>query len=236
MSKAIRKYSCMIVDDEPLARQVVERYVKQTPELELIGSYANVHTALGIIKEKRIDLLFLDIKMPELNGFQFIEMLQDKKPKVILITAYSEFALKAFEYGVSDYLMKPISYKRFLKSLQLSIHANEKTDEVETNSKNILYLKSGHALQKIEIKAITYIEAFGNFTKVHYGKETLLASENLSTILSKLPETFIRIHKSYVISLDKIEKVDRKHVRISGTELPIGNTYKKLLSEKFKPV
>lgn len=230
MSKS-KIHLCVIVDDEPLSRQVIEKYIEQSPELELSGSFGKVQTALQTLSNTPVDLLFLDIKMPDMNGFEFIENLT-VRPKIILITAYSEFALQGFDYGVDDYLLKPVSFERFQKSIDKILSSLKESERLAPES--FLYVKSGYNQLKIDLNQLEVLEAFGNFTKLHLNDQVILASESLSSLSERLPGEFLRIHKSYVIHLNKIQIMGPKSVRIGSHEIPIGNTYKKDFSDKFQ--
>lgn len=239
----MKKIHCLIVDDEPLARQVLERYIAQTDDLILAASLANPTEAVEMLQKQTIDLLFLDIKMPELSGFQVLQQLT-APPKVILTTAYSEYALKAFDFGVSDYLMKPIAYERFSQAIA-RITRTDAAIAADADAQNIvlemetafLFFKTGNTFERVFLKNITYFEALGNFTRLYQGEAMLLISESLASLQQKLPAPyFIRVHKSFLINTLNIDTVTHQNLHFNTTIVPLGDTYKQDFFEKWKNI
>jgi DNA-binding LytR/AlgR family response regulator len=234
MDKSL-KINCLIADDEPLARLVLERYVALIPHLQLVKSCQNAFEVLEILRGSvKIDILFLDIKMPELTGLQLLKTMEHK-PKVILTTAYSEFALDAFELGVVDYVMKPIAFERFVKAV------NRATGEMPTNTineispeknDNFIFFKADKTFHKVLLNEIICIEAYGNFIKVKTIKNTLTVADKISNIEQQLDnQLFMRVHKSYIISTQHIESVTGNTIHTPEGTVPIGENYRHLFFE-----
>jgi len=233
------------IDDEPMALCIVEEYINKTPFLELKGLYTDSVEALTYVQGNSVDLIFLDINMPDLTGLQFLNALE-KKPMVIFTTAYSEYALKSYEYRAIDYLLKPIEFERFLKA---ALRAKEEfeskqkhmdTESIQKNDSQIsdyIYIKSGTELHKIFIKDILYIEGTGNYISIICQDKRTMTLTKMSEIINLLPENrFVRIHKSYIISMNHVEKIERHQLTIKNMKIPIGITYResffKLISQK----
>jgi two-component system, LytTR family, response regulator len=228
----------IIVDDEPLAHNILEKYISKITYLELIENCYNAMEAISSLRNNKVDLMFLDIKMPGLTGIQFLKSISNP-PKVIITSAYSEYALEGYEYSVSDYLLKPISFERFLKAVN-KIEFPLSNNPVDSGEKAIKYkgfifLKADKVNYKIEYNKLKYIEGCGNYIKVFTDEKMLLVSETMSEIENKLPkELFLRIHKSYIVSLQNIQKCEKNLVVIEGKTLPIGNTYKREIEKILK--
>jgi len=225
---------CIIVDDEPAAHYVLANYIKQNPNLELVFQGYNGIEAMDYLRENRVDLMFLDINMPEISGMELLKILQ-VHPKTILTTAYSEFALESYDYGVIDYLLKPIYFPRFLKAVErffLTENTINKEDEIIVNSVNV---KIDGYFVDIELDQLLYAQSFGNYVKLHTIKRTYLASITTSELEKCLPEkNFMRIHKSYIVALDKIEAAEKDFIIIKKEKLPIGITYRRELTDRLK--
>lgn len=225
---------CIIVDDEPAAHYVLANYIKQNPQLELVFQGYNGIEAMDYLRENKVDLMFLDINMPEISGMELLKIIPTH-PKTILTTAYSEYALESYDYGVIDYLLKPIYFPRFLKAIDrffLAENVKSKEEEIEINSVNVKV--DGYFID-IELDQLLFAQSFGNYVKLHTTKRTYLASITTSEFEKCLPEkNFVRIHKSYIVALDKIEAVEKDFVVIKKEKLPIGITYKRELSDRIK--
>jgi DNA-binding LytR/AlgR family response regulator len=225
---------CIIVDDEPAAHYVLANYIKQNPNLELVFQGYNGIEAMDYLRENRVDLMFLDINMPEISGMELLKILQ-VHPKTILTTAYSEFALESYDYGVIDYLLKPIYFPRFLKAIDrffLTENTVNKEDEIVINSVSI---KIDGYFVDIELDQLLYAQSFGNYVKLHTIKRTYLASITTIELEKCLPEkNFMRIHKSYIVALDKIEATEKDFVILKREKLPIGITYRRELTDRLK--
>ena len=224
---------CIIVDDEPAAHYVLANYIKQNPQLELVFQGYNGIEAMDYLRENKVDLMFLDINMPEITGLELLKIIPTH-PKTILTTAYSEFALESYDYGVIDYLLKPIYFPRFLKAVErfFSTEIIVKTEEVVINSVNV---KIDGYFMEIELDQLLFAQSFGNYVKLHTLKRTYLASITTTEFEKCLPENnFMRIHKSYIVALDKIESTEKDFVIIKKERLPIGITYRRELSDRLK--
>ncbi|PIF29978.1 LytTR family two component transcriptional regulator [Flavobacterium sp. 9] len=225
---------CIIVDDEPAAHYVLANYIKQNPQLELVFQGYNGIEAMDYLRENPVDLMFLDINMPEISGMELLKILPTH-PKTILTTAYSEFALESYDYGVIDYLLKPIYFPRFLKAVDRFFGAESAKAKTEETVINSVSVKVDGYFMDIELDQLLFAQSFGNYVKLHTIKRTYLASITTSEFEKCLPEkNFMRIHKSYIVALDKIETTDKDFVIIKNEKLPIGITYKRELSDRLK--
>ena len=225
---------CIIVDDEPAAHYVLANYIKQNPQLELVFQGFNGIEAMDYLRDHPVDLMFLDINMPEISGMELLKIIPTH-PSTILTTAYSEYALESYDYGVIDYLLKPIYFPRFLKAIArffATENGKAKPEEAEINSVTVKV--DGYFIE-IELDQLLFAQSFGNYVKLHTIKRTYLASITTSELEKCLPEkNFMRIHKSYIVALDKIEATDKDFVVIKNEKLPIGITYKRELSDRLK--
>lgn len=228
--------NCVIIDDEPLALAVLEKYVRQTDGLELLRSFENAFEALYYIQTKAVDLVFLDIQMPKVNGFQFIKILK-YPPKIIITTAYKEFAVKAFEHGVVDYLLKPIPYNRFLDSVVKAIDmplASKTTTVHSTPSeeRKYFFIKEKGLYLKVYEDQIYFLHGDRNYCTIHHKEGKLNVRGNLSFYGNHLSaKNFIRVHRSYYVALNHIHKYNADEIWIHGVCIPVGRTYRKTLME-----
>lgn len=224
---------CIIVDDEPAAHYVLANYIKQNPQLELVFQGYNGIEAMNYLREHPVDLMFLDINMPEISGMELLKIIPTH-PKTILTTAYSEYALESYDYGVIDYLLKPIYFPRFLKAIDRFFASEQNKNVEEEVVIHTVNVKVDGYFIDIELDQLLYAQSFGNYVKLHTLKRTYLASITTSEFEKCLPENFIRIHKSYIVALDKIEAVEKDFVMIKKEKLPVGITYKRELSDRLK--
>lgn len=220
--------NCIIVDDEPLAHEVLNKYIQKIPYLQLQANCFNAYDASTILQEQNIDLIFLDIQMPDISGLTFIETINTNKISVILTTAYSEFAIEGFEKNVLDYLLKPISPERFLqavtKAKELFDLKQQQTIQV---NKTFMFVKVEYQMIKINFSDILYIEGLKDYVKIYTKKEMILTLLNIKNIYEKLPKDFfIRVHKSYIVNIEAIEKIDRLRIIFGEKYIPIGLNYK----------
>lgn len=226
---------CIIVDDEPAAHYVLANYIKQNTELELVYQCYNGVEALEYLSQNSVDLMFLDIDMPGISGMELLKKLQ-QPPKTILTTAYSEFALESYEYGVMDYLLKPIFYPRFLKSVKRYMENTTQKVEEEIPQKvnSHISVKVDSDNIDIDVATILYAQSYGNYVKIFTQKRYYLASITTNDLEHLLPaHNFMRAHKSFIIALDKVDEVTKDHVVIKRTDIPIGITYRRELAEKL---
>lgn len=221
----------LIIDDEPLARNVIIEYARKITSLSIVGECSDAISAHRLIQDKKADLLFLDINMPKLTGIEFLKTLKNP-PLVIFTTAYSEYALDGFELNIIDYLKKPFSFERFCKAyfraeeLLLLKQSVSKTDLVEKQN-DFLFVKSDKKTIKVKIADILYIEGLGDYIKLYLTDKKLVTNLSMKKLENLLPpDRFYRIHKSFIISLDKIESIEGNMVKIYNIKLPIGNLYR----------
>ena len=228
------KIHCLVIDDEPLAREILKQHIAGVEALELVGTCSNAVEAISFLKEHNVDLLFLDIQMPQLLGTNFIRTLKNA-PKVIFTTAFRKYAVEGFELDAVDYILKPISFERFLKAvnkvLQLNFnteHASPATKENHTETANsFLYFRADRKMVKIFFRDILFIEALKDYIKIVTDSKTIITKYVLSTLEEMLPATeFLRIHKSYIIAINKIDSYNADSIQIAKHELPIGRLYK----------
>lgn len=233
------KIKCMIVDDEPLARRVLEKHISTLSSLELVMACANAMEAAGYLHEHPVDVIFLDIKMPEMSGLDFLKTLSDP-PHVILTTAYSEYALEGYEYSVVDYLLKPISFERFLKAVnkvsqRMGYSVAVKGRMTSKIPDDFIFLRADKIDHKVSFSDIRYIEGYGNFVKMCTSKKMIMVAETMTAIEERLPEDlFLRVHKSYVVSIKKIERIEESTIRMGEKVIPIGKTYKRDVERMIK--
>ena len=227
----MKRIKCIVVDDEPLAVSLLGSYVEKIPFFELVFSTENPIEALEYIRKNEADLIFLDIQMPELSGINFMKIVGDKL-KYILTTAYSEYALEGYEHNVIDYLLKPITFDRFQKS---ALKAQERFPTNETSANSYFFVKSSGQQHKINFDEILYIESIKDYVNIKTENQEYIVLDTLKSLENQLPENFARVHKSFILNLDKIEKIDVRNVFLnSGKEIPIGETYKSEFFQKLK--
>jgi DNA-binding LytR/AlgR family response regulator len=224
------RIKCAIVDDEPVSRELLLDYIHQSKSLELVGECKNAIDATELIRDKHVDLLFLDINMPEINGIQFYKSL-DKPPFVIFTTAYPEFAVEGFELAAIDYLLKPFPYERFFKAVTRAIRIiNQNPD----NESKYLLFKADRKLYKIDLSSIYHLEAMGDYVRVHYDSKSIMVLDRFQNIIERLPSNqFIRVHKSHAIAISAIELIEGNIIMAKSKEIPIGQSYRKSFFEKI---
>lgn len=232
--------NCMIVDDEPMARDVIRRYIEKISLLHLSGECSNAIEALVFLKSNPVDLIFLDIRMPELLGTEFVQSLQNP-PKIVFTTAYKEYALEGFELDAIDYLLKPVRFERFLKAVnkafpKMGDHLDKQlasTTEKNTNN-DFIYLRVDRKLVKILLDDIIYIESIRDYIKVHTRTKSYITRQTISSIEAMLSgNEFIRIHRSYIISFSKVKSFNNELVEVGNIELPIGKLYRNNFVKTF---
>lgn len=232
---------CLIIDDEPLAIKVIEKYVDEVDELQCVGKCENALEALKMLQDNKVDLIFLDINMPKLTGMELLQTLKDP-PLVVITTAYREYAVESYDYDVVDYLVKPIEFPRFFRMVQkvmgrLKIKPNSPQPQPTTSNdpkQDHLFLKVDKKMVKVFLKDILYVESLKDYVMVHTINEDLIVHHNLQSFTELLPaETFMRIHRSYTVSLEKIKAIDGNQVEIGGKYLPIGRNYQPEVKSKI---
>lgn len=218
------RINCIAIEDEPLALKKISEYIGQIEYLNLLEGFNNAVDAIGFLKKNSVDLIFLDIRMKKLSGIEFLEALQTK-PKVIITSAYDEFALKGYELDVADYLLKPFSFDRFIKSVDKVY--NQLDVKVNNNSTDYIFVKTESRIEKIEIKDILYIQGMKDYLQIHTTDRKIMTLQTFRNILEILPPTdFIRVHNSYIVSISKIETIERNRIRIGKELIPISDSYK----------
>lgn len=235
------KIRCIVIDDEPLAIEILESYIEKIPYVELTGKFSNAIEALQYLKSNKVDLMLLDIQMPELTGIQLMKVL-DNPPQVIFTTAYDNYAIKSYELDAVDYLLKPIEFDRFLKAIEKLWKRIERSQSVEVNKveqsstkDTFIFIKTEHRVQRVEISEILYIEGMKNYLRVVTRADKFMTLQNFKSICELLPvNQFIRVHKSFVVAVDKIDSIERSRIRIGKQLIPIGDTYKKDFDQLVK--
>lgn len=227
------KMRCLLIDDEPPALQILQSHIDQISGLELVGKCGNAVEAIDLLHRKTVDVMFLDIKMPKIIGTEFLRNLSHP-PKVIFVTAYREFAVEGFELDAVDYLVKPVSFERFLKAIdrlrRSSGHEAVREHKLyEPNPEAFIYLKIDRVRQKIFIEDILYIESWKDYVQIHFTNgKNLLIKQTISAIENLLSDhMFLRVHRSYMVSVNKISGYNSTSLRLGATEIPIGRLYKR---------
>jgi two-component system LytT family response regulator len=227
---------CIIVDDEPLALDILEDYIKKIPFLDLKAKFHNAMDCINFLKNNTVDLLFLDIQMEALTGIQLVKVLKEK-PDIIFTTAYDQYALEGYDLDVTDYLLKPISFERFVKAVdkvydKLSAKQPKTVISPEPGSfspkNDFFFVKTEFRLQKVDFADIIYIEGMGDYLRIVTKKERIMTLQNFKNMEEILPsDTFVRVHRSYIVSIDKILSIERNRIKIGDQLIPIGENYKK---------
>jgi len=234
------KIKCIAVDDEPLALRVIESHIEKLNDVELVAKCSNAIEAFEVLKRKPIDLVFLDIQMPELTGIEFLKSLTNP-PLIIFTTAFRNYAIEAFDLDVLDYLLKPISFDRFLKAINKYYgRVEEKHHEVKnlsvgsTPAKDHIFIKQNKTMLKIFLNDILYIESLKDYVKIHTTGEMHMVKHQISHLEQELPnDQFIRIHKSFIVSSEKISTVSPNSIGIGEEKIPIGRNYKEYVLKKL---
>ena len=213
------------IDDEPMALQVVRSHAAKVPFLELVACFTDAFKALEYLQQEQVDLLFVDIKMPDITGLEFVTSLQ-KKPLVIFTTAYSEHAVISFELDAIDYLLKPFSLARFVKACNKAQELMQLRGNVVVSPKEYLFLKTGYEQVKVHYDEILYMEAAGNYVTFVLEEKKLLTRMTFGEVCELLPaDKFIRVHRSYIVAKERIDKIERHQVCVKGFEVPVGASY-----------
>ncbi len=236
------KINCLIVDDEQLARTLLENFVAKVPVLEVAGLCKNPLEALGILQQQPVELIYLDIQMPELTGTEFLKTLP-QTPKVIFTTAYPDYALEGYTLNAIDYLLKPFSFERFIqatnkaiglvqleRAASLNSNAVPQANTVNKQSNPYITLKADHKMHKVWLKDILYIEGMKEYVAFHLPNQRIIVLESLKNLEASLPNgQFMRIHKSFIVNTLKIEMLEGNLVYLAGKQLPIGKSYREVV-------
>jgi DNA-binding LytR/AlgR family response regulator len=226
----MNQIKCIIVDDEPLAIEIMESYVQKVDQLERKGSFRNAVTAFSFLQSNPVDLIFLDIQMPKLTGIDFLKTLKNP-PKVIFTTAYRDYALEGFELEVVDYLLKPIPFDRFLKAIgkviQQPVPAPVKNTPVNESIDQPLFFKVDKKMVKVNVNDILYIESIKDYVKVKTAEKEIVTQQKISYLEESLPKhIFLRVHRSFIVAINKIESYSASEIEIGKIQVPIGRNYK----------
>lgn len=225
---------CLVIDDEPLAIDVLEDFIAKVPFLNLVKGCTSAMEAIEVLHQEDVQLLFLDIQMPQVSGVQFLKSL-DYRPKVIFTTAYSDYALEGFNLDAVDYLLKPFTFERFLKAVNKAyqqITLQNKSSEVNTD-KEYMFVKSGYDTVKVKFDEILYIEGLKDYVKIHTTGKTVIALMSMRILEETLPDNFIRVHRSYIIDFERVSMVQKRKVFIDKLEIPIGEVYRDAFMERI---
>ncbi len=226
------KYKCLIIDDEKLARRLIENHLMQLDDFELVASCSSAIKASKILQEETIDLLILDIEMPVLKGTDFFKNLVHK-PKVIFTTAYRDYAIEGFELDAVDYILKPITFHRFFKgiekfrNLQRNIEAAPLIPKNTESTATFIYVRVNRKQVKVNFDTILYVESIKDYIKIHTEKEVLITKHSISSFEKKLDSRFCRVHRSYIVNKDKITAYTKNDIEIERIEIPIGDNFRK---------
>lgn len=230
------KIKCVVIDDEPLAIKVIEDHLKNFDHIEVVATLTSPLKAYGILEQEKIDVIFLDINMPQISGFTFIENLTHK-PLIVITTAYREYAVKSYELNILDYLVKPIPFNRFLKTInkvyqQVYIGTNANDTLIQHDPH--IFLKVNKKLVKVNLNDILIIESLKDYIKVITTLDDYVVHKSLTTITEELPQSnFMRVHRSYTISINKIDAIEGNIIEIANRKIPIGRNYQKLTKERI---
>jgi DNA-binding LytR/AlgR family response regulator len=223
---------CLLVDDEPPAREIIRRYIETVPMLQLVGECGNAIQAISFLQQNQADLIFLDIRMPQLKGNEFLKVVKNPPP-VIITTAHAEYALEGYELDVIDYLLKPIQFDRFIKAVNKAFifkgqHAVETKPATEhAKQENFVYFRADRKMVKVMLRDILYVESMKDYVKVFTGNEVIVTKQSLNSVEAMLPENqFIRTHRSYIVSLSKVRSYTHELIEINKEEIPIGKLYR----------
>ncbi len=226
---------CIIVEDQPPAQRIMKKYISDVDSLALIGTFTDALQALAFLKEEEVDLMFLDIHLPKMSGIEFLKTIPDP-PRVILTTAFPEFALESYEYGVIDYLLKPFSFARFVQAVEKAVNLKSKNiDNVKPTDRNRdVFIKVGYEFIKVNTRDITHIKADGDYIEIYTRAKRYVAQDSLKKWTATLPPAdFCRVHKSYIVNQEQILKISSNRIILNGDiEIPIGRSYKEAFEQK----
>lgn len=241
------KFNCIIVDDEPLARNLLSDYVRKIPDLNLVATLASPLQVMDVLRNNDIDIMFLDVQMPDLTGIALLKILQ-KKPLIVLTTAYSEYALEGYELDVADYLLKPITFERFLKTVdKVTQRLSERSSATSPTqgtaaspagkptvepTQPFVFVKDGTKLIKVRIDDILYVEGLKDYVTIHTKAQKIVSLQRLKALEEELPaDKFIRIHNSFIVAFNAIDVIHKNEVQIGSAMIPVGETYRKTFRE-----
>lgn len=228
-----RKYNVLIVDDEFLARKLLTEYVSKMDFLNLVTTCADATQAMEVLSKEQVDILLLDIQMPDISGMEMIKLLNNNRVAVVLTTAYSEYAVDAFSLGVIDYLLKPFDYARFVQAINKAISYKMQEPQSEFSNDYIM-VKADYKLYKVNFEDLLYIEGQHEYVTFHTVTKRITALYSLKNLEETLPkDKFVRTHKSFIVSIKNIEDIDKVNVTVAGNKIPIGSSYRDALIERL---
>lgn len=226
------RLKCLVVDDEPPAREVIRRYIECVPTLQLVGECGNALQALAFLQQHTVDLIFLDIRMPQLNGTDFLKSVKNP-PTVIFTTAHAEYALEGYELDVLDYLLKPIQFDRFIKAVNKAFifkgqqAVETKAPKEEEKQDSFVYFRADRKMVKVRLQDIRYIESMKDYVKIFTDEDVIITKQSLNSVEAMLPEKqFVRTHRSFIVSLSKVRSYTNELIEINKDEIPIGKLYR----------
>jgi two-component system LytT family response regulator len=225
--------NCIIVEDEPIARDILISYINRVPYLNLAGSCADAFEAMELLNKTDVDLIILDINMPHLSGIEMLRTLK-KYPSVIVTSAYPNFALEGYELSVTDYLLKPFSFARFVQATEKVI-AKGQDGQPQKEEERFVMVKSDKKLTKVFLNEIVYVEAYGNYIFIHRGQDKIMSKQTLTNFETQLPAgKFVRIHKSYMVSVKAVKYLEGNEVSVGTKKLPVGKVYREGVLKRFQ--
>lgn len=228
------KLNCIVVDDSAIQRMTITKLVNESPNLHLVGDFANVLEAKNCINHNTVDLIFLDIEMPLINGFDLLDGLK-MKPQIIFITSKADYAVKAFDYEATDFLQKPISKERFLKAVKKALELHQLRSDAQEDLGEAIIIKSNLKKLKVYTSKIKWIEAFGDYIKIITDDENHLVLSTMKSFENELPQgKFIRVHKSYIVNVERIDKFNSKFAEIGNTKIPISRNKKDAIAKAIE--
>ena len=232
-------YNCLIVDDEPPARELLKRYIQNLPMLRLVGECSNALQVIPFLHANPVDILFLDIRMPQLNGLQLVSTLSNP-PKIIFTTAYAEYALESYDLQAADYLLKPVKFERFVKAVNRAIPylaaAQAVAEPPAAAEENFLYFRADRKMVKVILKEVLYVESLKDYVKIITIDGQVITKYSMAALEAMLPGTgFLRIHRSFIIATDKLTSYTNSHVNLGSIELPVGKMYQHEVFRRLQP-
>lgn len=236
----MKTLKCIAVDDEPLALEIISDYCEKIDYLELTGKFTNPFEALNLIKKESIDIIFIDIQMPDLSGFGFVKSMKNS-PYVIFTTAYKEYALESYELNAVDYLLKPFSFERFFQAIDKVNERNQEVFDIENNLaanySDFIFINYNNKILKLMLDDISYLKSDGDYIMIHTDKKEYLIREKMKNISEKLsPKQFIRVHKSYIVSIKRITELYGNIVKCGDNEIPVGQIYRNILYREIDKI
>lgn len=226
------KINCIAIEDEPLALKKITEFINQVDYLNLLEGFNNAINAIGYLKKNKVDLIFLDIRMKKFSGIQFLESLQSK-PIVIITSAYDEYALKGYELNVADYLLKPFSFERFLKSVDKVY--DQLVETTAHSSNNYIFVKTEYRIEKVELNDILFIQGMKDYLQIHTSGRKIMTLQTFKNLLEILPDPdFQRVHNSFIVAISKIENIEKNRIQIGKNLIPISDSYKDKFYELLK--